>query len=91
VRKQASRDLSVLRRRLSARVRLSSARATTARARASTSPASLDGRLKLDELITHRLTLGDINAGFEGMERREVTRAVVVFQGARRGPRINRP
>jgi Zn-dependent alcohol dehydrogenase len=86
--------VSVLRRRLSARVRLSSARATTARARASTSPitrASLDGRLKLDELITHRLTLGDINAGFEGMERREVTRAVVVFQGARRGPGINRP
>ncbi len=53
--------------------------------------ASLDGRLKLDELITHRLTPGDINAGFEGMERREVTRAVVVLQGARRGPGINRP
>jgi S-(hydroxymethyl)glutathione dehydrogenase/alcohol dehydrogenase len=41
--------------------------------------AYLDGKLKLDELITHRLSLADINAGFEGMERGEVTRAVVVF------------
>lgn len=41
--------------------------------------AYLDGALRLDELITHRLTLADINAGFEGMERGEVTRAVVVF------------
>jgi S-(hydroxymethyl)glutathione dehydrogenase / alcohol dehydrogenase len=41
--------------------------------------AYLDGQLRLDELITHRLDLADINAGFEGMERGEVTRAVVVF------------
>src|SRR6266478_1067308 len=41
--------------------------------------AYLDGQLRLDELITHRLGLADINAGFEGMERGEVTRAVVVF------------
>jgi S-(hydroxymethyl)glutathione dehydrogenase / alcohol dehydrogenase len=41
--------------------------------------AYLDGLLRLDELITHRLALKDINAGFEGMERGEVTRAVVVF------------
>jgi len=41
--------------------------------------AYLDGRLQLDELITHRLSLPEINAGFEGMERGEVTRAVVVF------------
>jgi len=41
--------------------------------------AYLAGQLRLDELITQRLALGDINAGFEGMQRGEVTRAVVVF------------
>jgi S-(hydroxymethyl)glutathione dehydrogenase/alcohol dehydrogenase len=37
----------------------------------------LQGRLALDELITHRLALDDINAGFDGMRRGEVIRAVV--------------
>jgi S-(hydroxymethyl)glutathione dehydrogenase/alcohol dehydrogenase len=41
--------------------------------------AYLDGRLRLDELITHRLSLAEINDGFDGMTRGEVTRAVVTF------------
>lgn len=40
--------------------------------------AYLDGTVLLDELITRRLALAEINEGFEGMERGEVTRAVVV-------------
>jgi S-(hydroxymethyl)glutathione dehydrogenase/alcohol dehydrogenase len=41
--------------------------------------AYLDGRLLLDELITRRLRLAEINDGFDGMRRGEVTRAVVVL------------
>ena len=37
----------------------------------------LDGKLKLDELITRRLKLEDINAGFDAMTRGELVRAVV--------------
>ena len=37
----------------------------------------LDGKLKLDELITGRLKLEDINAGFEAMTRGDLVRAVV--------------
>jgi Zn-dependent alcohol dehydrogenase len=37
----------------------------------------LEGRLALDELITHRLALDEINAGFDGMRRGAVLRAVV--------------
>lgn len=37
----------------------------------------LDGRLKLDELITHRYPLGGINDGFAAMARGEVIRAVL--------------
>ncbi len=37
----------------------------------------LEGTLKLDELITRRLRLEDINAGFEAMTRGELVRAVV--------------
>ncbi len=37
----------------------------------------LDGRLKLDELITRRLKLEEINAGFEAMTRGELVRAVI--------------
>ena len=37
----------------------------------------LEGRLELDALITHRLTLDEINQGFDGMRRGEVIRAVV--------------
>ena len=37
----------------------------------------LDGQLALDELITHRLSLDEINRGFDGMRRNQVLRAVV--------------
>jgi S-(hydroxymethyl)glutathione dehydrogenase / alcohol dehydrogenase len=37
----------------------------------------LEGRLALDELVTHRLQLKEINQGFDGMRRGEVLRAVV--------------
>jgi S-(hydroxymethyl)glutathione dehydrogenase/alcohol dehydrogenase len=39
----------------------------------------MDGKLKIDELITHRLKLEDINEGFHLMERGESIRSVVVF------------
>jgi len=40
----------------------------------------LDGRLKLDELITRRLALGEINDGFAAMTRGEIIRAVVMME-----------
>jgi S-(hydroxymethyl)glutathione dehydrogenase/alcohol dehydrogenase len=39
----------------------------------------MDGRLKIDELITHQLKLEDINQGFELMKRGESIRSVVMF------------
>jgi S-(hydroxymethyl)glutathione dehydrogenase/alcohol dehydrogenase len=39
----------------------------------------MQGRLKLDELITHTLPLERINEGFELMRRGESIRSVVVF------------
>ena len=39
----------------------------------------LDGALKLDELITDRLRLDDINKGFEAMRRGASVRSVVLF------------
>ena len=39
----------------------------------------LDGRLKLDELISMRLTLDRINEGFDAMTRGDVVRAVVTM------------
>jgi S-(hydroxymethyl)glutathione dehydrogenase/alcohol dehydrogenase len=39
----------------------------------------MDGKLKIDPLITHRLKLEDINEGFALMERGESIRSVVVF------------
>jgi S-(hydroxymethyl)glutathione dehydrogenase/alcohol dehydrogenase len=39
----------------------------------------LEGRLKLDELISMRLPLGRINEGFDAMRRGEIVRAVVMF------------
>ena len=39
----------------------------------------LDGRLKLDELITRRIGLADINDGFAAMTRGEAVRTVVTF------------
>ena len=39
----------------------------------------LDGRLKLDEMVSARLTLDQINDGYDAMKRGEVTRQVIVF------------
>jgi S-(hydroxymethyl)glutathione dehydrogenase/alcohol dehydrogenase len=39
----------------------------------------MDGKLKIDELITHKLKLEDINEGFALMERGESIRSVVVL------------
>ncbi len=39
----------------------------------------MDGKLDIDPLITHRLTLEDINEGFALMERGESIRSVVIF------------
>jgi S-(hydroxymethyl)glutathione dehydrogenase/alcohol dehydrogenase len=39
----------------------------------------MDGKIKIDELITHRLSLGQINEGFALMERGESIRSVVVY------------
>jgi len=40
----------------------------------------LEGRLKLDELITRRIRLDDINEGFEDMRRGQGIRTVVMFE-----------
>lgn len=42
--------------------------------------AYLDGDLKLDELISSRIKLPDINIAFDGMARGEIIRSVVVFE-----------
>ena len=39
----------------------------------------MDGKLRIDELITHRLKLEDINEGFELMKRGESIRSVVIY------------
>jgi S-(hydroxymethyl)glutathione dehydrogenase/alcohol dehydrogenase len=39
----------------------------------------MDGRLKLDELVSARIPLEEINEGFAAMTRGEVARSVVVF------------
>jgi S-(hydroxymethyl)glutathione dehydrogenase/alcohol dehydrogenase len=39
----------------------------------------LDGRLKLDELVSARIALDDVNDGFAAMTRGEVARSVIVF------------
>ena len=41
----------------------------------------LSGRLKLDELVSRRISLDEINDGFEAMRRGEVARSVIVFEG----------
>lgn len=41
----------------------------------------LDGRLKVDELITHRRKLADINKAFELMKSGDCIRAVLDMQG----------
>jgi S-(hydroxymethyl)glutathione dehydrogenase/alcohol dehydrogenase len=39
----------------------------------------LDGRLRLDEMISARIPLGDVNAAFERMRKGEAARQVIVF------------
>lgn len=39
----------------------------------------MDGFLKIDELISHRITLDEINRGFDMMRSGEATRTVVIF------------
>jgi S-(hydroxymethyl)glutathione dehydrogenase/alcohol dehydrogenase len=39
----------------------------------------LSGRLKLDELVSRRIALEEINEGFEAMRRGEVARSVIAF------------
>lgn len=41
--------------------------------------AYLDGRLKLDELITARIALDEINEGFAALKRGEAIRSVIMF------------
>jgi S-(hydroxymethyl)glutathione dehydrogenase/alcohol dehydrogenase len=41
----------------------------------------LSGRLKLDELVSNRIGLDQINEGFEAMRRGEVARSVIAFGG----------
>jgi S-(hydroxymethyl)glutathione dehydrogenase / alcohol dehydrogenase len=36
-------------------------------------------RLKIDELISRRITLADVNLAFDAMEKGEVARSVIVF------------
>jgi S-(hydroxymethyl)glutathione dehydrogenase/alcohol dehydrogenase len=40
----------------------------------------LDGRLKLDELVSARIGLDDINDGFAAMKQGDVARSVIVFE-----------
>jgi S-(hydroxymethyl)glutathione dehydrogenase/alcohol dehydrogenase len=39
----------------------------------------MDGRLKLDELVSARIGLEDVNDGFEQMKKGEIARSVIVF------------
>ena len=39
----------------------------------------LDGRLRLDEMISSRISLAEVNGAFDRMRRGEVARQVVVF------------
>jgi S-(hydroxymethyl)glutathione dehydrogenase/alcohol dehydrogenase len=39
----------------------------------------MDGKINIDDLITHHLTLERINEGFELMKAGESIRSVVVF------------
>jgi S-(hydroxymethyl)glutathione dehydrogenase/alcohol dehydrogenase len=41
----------------------------------------LDGRLRLDEMISARLPLDGVNDAFDGMRRGEVARSLLVFEG----------
>ena len=39
----------------------------------------MDGKIRIDELITHKLKLDDINEGFALMKRGESIRSVVMY------------
>ncbi len=39
----------------------------------------LDGRLKLDEMVTSRITINDVNEAFEAMHHGDVIRSVIMF------------
>jgi S-(hydroxymethyl)glutathione dehydrogenase/alcohol dehydrogenase len=39
----------------------------------------LDGRLKLDELVSRRIALDEVNDGFDAMKSGEVARSVITF------------
>jgi S-(hydroxymethyl)glutathione dehydrogenase/alcohol dehydrogenase len=39
----------------------------------------MDGKLNIDDLITHKLRLDQINEGFDLMKRGESIRSVVMF------------
>jgi S-(hydroxymethyl)glutathione dehydrogenase/alcohol dehydrogenase len=39
----------------------------------------MDGRINIDELITHTMPLSEINHGFELMEKGESIRSVVLY------------
>ena len=39
----------------------------------------LDGQLDVDPFISHRMTLGEVNCGFELMERQDGIRSVITF------------
>jgi S-(hydroxymethyl)glutathione dehydrogenase/alcohol dehydrogenase len=39
----------------------------------------LQGRLKLDELVSQRISLDGVNDGFESMRNGEVARSVITF------------
>ncbi len=39
----------------------------------------LDGQLKLDEMVTSRITLNDVNEAFEAMHHGDVIRSVIIF------------
>jgi S-(hydroxymethyl)glutathione dehydrogenase/alcohol dehydrogenase len=41
----------------------------------------LNGKLKLDDMISQRIPLEGINEAFEEMKRGEVARSVIVFDG----------
>ena len=40
----------------------------------------LDGRLKLDELVSRRIGLDEVNDGFDAMKAGEVARTVIMFE-----------
>jgi S-(hydroxymethyl)glutathione dehydrogenase/alcohol dehydrogenase len=41
--------------------------------------AYLDGKLNLDDMISRRIQLGEINEGFAALKRGETIRSVIVF------------